>query len=249
MSAKGCEAAQKQAASVVSAAPRRLALLPVPGSSRTSPLPQKNDRGPAKCRPVRTHNALLPGGRADLSAKGCEAALKQAASVVSGASRWLVLLPVPGSSRTSPTKKREIANQRSVARSAHITRFCPEGVGVDLSTKGCEAAPKQAASVVSAASRWLALLPVPGSSRTSPTKKREIANQRSLARSAHITRFCPEGVGVDLSAKGCEAALKQAASVVSAAPRRLALLPVPGSSRTSPLPHKRSVARCAPRSR
>ncbi|RML45986.1 hypothetical protein ALQ95_200169 [Pseudomonas syringae pv. ribicola] len=37
-----------------------------------------------------------------MSAKGCEAAPKQAASVVSGASRWLDLLPVPGSSRTSP---------------------------------------------------------------------------------------------------------------------------------------------------
>ncbi|WP_237241045.1 hypothetical protein, partial [Pseudomonas syringae] len=38
-----------------------------------------------------------------------------------------------------------------------------------------------------------------------------------------------------MSAMGCEAALKQVTSAVSAAPRRLALLPVPGSSRTSPL--------------
>ncbi|RML44270.1 hypothetical protein ALQ95_101763, partial [Pseudomonas syringae pv. ribicola] len=66
------------------------------------------------------------------------------------------------------------------------------------------------------------------------------------------TRFCPQGVGADLSAKGCEAAQKQAASVVSGAPRRLVLLPVPGSSRTSPLPQnldiadKRSVARSTP---
>ncbi|RMR05675.1 hypothetical protein ALP92_04228, partial [Pseudomonas syringae pv. primulae] len=44
---------------------------------------------------------------------------------------------------------REFANKRSVARSVHITRFCPEGVGADLSAKGCEAAPKQATSVAS----------------------------------------------------------------------------------------------------
>ncbi|NAT64557.1 hypothetical protein CU664_15330, partial [Pseudomonas syringae pv. actinidifoliorum] len=47
------------------------------------------------------------------------------------------------------------------------TRFCPEGVGADLSAKGCEAAPKQAASVVSGASRLLVSLPVPGRSQTS----------------------------------------------------------------------------------
>ncbi|MCF5245655.1 hypothetical protein GIW33_29790, partial [Pseudomonas syringae] len=39
-------------------------LLPVPGRSRTSPLLQKaRNPGQAKLRPVRTHNALLPGGR------------------------------------------------------------------------------------------------------------------------------------------------------------------------------------------
>ncbi|RMR05501.1 hypothetical protein ALP93_101138, partial [Pseudomonas syringae pv. helianthi] len=47
--------------------------------------------------------------------------------------------------------------------------------------------------------------------------------------------FGPEGVGADLSAKDCKAAPKQATLVVSGAPRRLVLLPVPGSSRTSPL--------------
>ncbi|RMU06179.1 hypothetical protein ALP36_101899 [Pseudomonas syringae pv. coriandricola] len=47
--------------------------------------------------------------------------------------------------------------------------------------------------------------------------------------------LCSYGVGADLSAKGCEAAPKQATLVVSGAPRRLVLLPVPGSSRTSPL--------------
>ncbi|RMV43474.1 hypothetical protein ALP10_101320, partial [Pseudomonas syringae pv. helianthi] len=47
--------------------------------------------------------------------------------------------------------------------------------------------------------------------------------------------FGPEGVGADLSAKDCKAAPKQATLIVSGAPRRLVLLPVPGSSRTSPL--------------
>ncbi|TES62745.1 hypothetical protein E2N90_29125 [Pseudomonas syringae pv. tomato] len=51
-------------------------------------------------------------------------------------------------------------------------------------------------------------------------------------------------------AKDCEAAPKQATSVASDVPCVPALLPVPGSSRTSeaspgPLPHKRSVARSA----
>ncbi|NAS77679.1 hypothetical protein CVE28_13600, partial [Pseudomonas syringae pv. actinidiae] len=54
-----------------------------------------------------------------LSAMGCEAALKQVTSAVSAAPRRLALLPVPGSSRTSPLlQNRDIANERSVARSA-----------------------------------------------------------------------------------------------------------------------------------
>ncbi|AVB22749.1 hypothetical protein BKM03_28655 [Pseudomonas avellanae] len=48
-------------------------------------------------------------------------------------------------------------------------------------------------------------------------------------------------------AMGCEAALKPVTLAVSGTPRRPSLLPVPGSSRTSPLPHKRSVARFAHR--
>ncbi|MCR8719450.1 hypothetical protein NVV30_12225 [Pseudomonas syringae] len=60
-----------------------------------------------------------------------------------------------------------------------------------------------------------------------------VANKRSVARSANITRFCPEGVGADLSAMGCEAALKQATLIVSGAPYVQILLPVPDSSRTS----------------
>ncbi|KAA8716101.1 hypothetical protein F4W70_04790 [Pseudomonas cannabina] len=43
-----------------------------------------------------------------------------------------------------------------------------------------------------------------------------------------------------MSAMGCEAALKPVTLAVSGTPRRLVLLPVPGSSRTSPLPHSLS---------
>ncbi|AXH58234.1 hypothetical protein PLA107_025590 [Pseudomonas amygdali pv. lachrymans str. M301315] len=50
---------------------------------------------------------------------------------------------------------------------------------------------------------------------------------------------------VTTAAMGCEAALKPADSVVSDAPRRPFLLPVPDSSQTSPLPCKLSVARPA----
>ncbi|KPX13765.1 hypothetical protein ALQ27_03914, partial [Pseudomonas syringae pv. delphinii] len=64
LSAKGCEAALEQATLILPGAPCVPVLLPVPGSSRTSPLLQKaRNPGQAKRRPVRTHNALLPGGR------------------------------------------------------------------------------------------------------------------------------------------------------------------------------------------
>ncbi|KPW19477.1 hypothetical protein ALO90_102023 [Pseudomonas amygdali pv. aesculi] len=49
-------------------------------------------------------------------------------------------------------------------------------------------------------------------------------------------------MGADLSAMGCKAALKQATLAVSGAPRRLVLLPVPGSSRTSPLLQNLDIA-------
>nr|MBL3836248.1 hypothetical protein [Pseudomonas syringae pv. theae] len=48
----GCEADPKPATLVVSDAPRRLVLLPVPGSSRTSPLRKPGYRGQVKRRPV-----------------------------------------------------------------------------------------------------------------------------------------------------------------------------------------------------
>ncbi|WP_152533213.1 hypothetical protein, partial [Pseudomonas syringae] len=50
--AMGCEAALKQVHPVVPDTPRRLVLLPVPGSSRTSPLLHSIKRGQAKRRPV-----------------------------------------------------------------------------------------------------------------------------------------------------------------------------------------------------
>ncbi|KPX40198.1 hypothetical protein ALO37_101985 [Pseudomonas savastanoi pv. glycinea] len=60
---------------------------------------------------------------ADLSAMGCKAALKQATLAVSGAPGRLVLLPVPGSSRTSPLLQNlDIADQRSVARLSYPLR-------------------------------------------------------------------------------------------------------------------------------
>ncbi|QBI62120.1 hypothetical protein E2N91_16595 [Pseudomonas syringae pv. tomato] len=59
MSAKGCEAALKPVTLAVSGTPRRLVLLPVPGSSRTSPLLQiPTGRGQAKRRPVCLHSLL-----------------------------------------------------------------------------------------------------------------------------------------------------------------------------------------------
>ncbi|AVB16359.1 hypothetical protein BKM19_024460 [Pseudomonas amygdali pv. morsprunorum] len=64
---------------------------------------------------------------ADLSAIGCKAALKQATLAVSGAPRRLVLLPVPGSSRTSPLLQNlDIADQRRAASARRAwERTCP----------------------------------------------------------------------------------------------------------------------------
>ncbi|KPZ22487.1 hypothetical protein ALO40_101906 [Pseudomonas syringae pv. viburni] len=184
------------------------------------------------------------GVGADLSAMGCEAALKPVTLAVSGTPRRPILLPVPGSSRTSPllrrTGYRGQAKRRPVR--CHTTCFCPQGVGADLSAMGCEAALKPVTLAVSGTPRRPILLPVPGSSRTSPLlQNRDIADERSIARSVHITRFCPQG-GADLSAMGCEAALKPVTLAVSGTPRRPILLPVPGSSRTSPLLQNRDIA-------
>ncbi|KPX69532.1 Uncharacterized protein ALO84_04518 [Pseudomonas syringae pv. maculicola] len=144
MSAKGCEAAQKQATLILPGAPCLPVLLPVPGRSRTSPLLQKaRNPGQAKLRPVRTHNALLPGGRADLSAKGCEAAQKQATLILPGAPCLPVLLPVPGSSRTSPLlQKARNPGQAKLRPVRTHNALLPGGRGSGLVREGLRSGPR-----------------------------------------------------------------------------------------------------------
>ncbi|QED86351.1 hypothetical protein PSYTB_23175 [Pseudomonas amygdali pv. tabaci str. ATCC 11528] len=72
---------------------------------------------------------------ADLSAMGCKAALKQATLAVSGAPRRLVLLPVPGSSRTSPLL------QTWISRTS-VGLLRPEGRGSGLVRDGLQSGPK-----------------------------------------------------------------------------------------------------------
>ncbi|AVB18306.1 hypothetical protein BKM03_02665 [Pseudomonas avellanae] len=124
--------------------------------------------------------------------------------------------------------------------------FCPEG-GADratlrLSTKGCEAILKQTTLILPDA--LCAWLPVPGSSRTSPLPQKKGGRGPAKRRPARCraTRFCPEGVGADLSAKGCEAILKKTTLILPDALCVPVWLPVPGSSRTSPLHKKREIA-------
>ncbi|QOI06620.1 hypothetical protein D5S10_23925 [Pseudomonas savastanoi] len=58
---------------------------------------------------------------------GCKAALKQTTLAVFGAPRRLVLLPVPGSSRTSPLLQNlDIADKRRAASARRAwERTCP----------------------------------------------------------------------------------------------------------------------------
>ncbi|NAT26218.1 hypothetical protein CU665_26785, partial [Pseudomonas syringae pv. actinidifoliorum] len=57
-------------------------------------------------------------------AKGCEAALKPVTLAVSDTPRRPILLPVPGSSRTSPTKtERSWASEASPGPPLHKHRF------------------------------------------------------------------------------------------------------------------------------
>ncbi|SPF11689.1 hypothetical protein PSCFBP3800_01644 [Pseudomonas syringae group genomosp. 3] len=263
----GCEAAPNQAASVVSGTSRRLVLLSVPDSSRTSPLLRKpRYPGQAKRRPVRAHKALRPAGRGTCP--------RWAAKRNQNRPPWLYLvhrggwflLPVPGSSRTSeaspgphtqrasarrawertcprwaakrpqtrplrlylvhrggwfccrsPTvrgqvrsyENRDIPDKRSVARSVHIKRFGPQGVG--LVRDGLRSGPKPG--------RFGCIWYIEAAGFA--VGPRQFADKRSVARSAHTTRFCPKGVGADLSAMGCEAEPKPATLVVSGAPRRM----------------------------
>ncbi|SOS35947.1 hypothetical protein CFBP6411_04590 [Pseudomonas syringae group genomosp. 3] len=177
-----------------------------------------------------------------------------------------VLLPVPGSSRTSPLLQNiDIADKRGVARPPHhpadwasVRRAC------GLIREGLRSGPKTGhlgciwcikAPGFAAGPRQFADESAP----TTPRYRGQAKRRPSPTSSGRLgfgpegvasrLGFGPEGVGVDLSAKGCEAAPKQTTLVVSGAPRRLVLLPVPGSSRTSPLlqnidiADKRSVAR------
>ncbi|SOS34925.1 hypothetical protein PSCFBP3800_03666 [Pseudomonas syringae group genomosp. 3] len=73
-------------------------LLPVPGSSRTSPLLRKaRNPGQAKRRPVRTHDALLPEGRG--SGPGDASLVRERADTFSENASSEI-----SSSRTSPHK-------------------------------------------------------------------------------------------------------------------------------------------------
>ncbi len=119
-------------------------------------------------------------------------------------------------------ENREIAGKRSVARS-HTTRFCPKGVGGlvrDGLRSGTKTGQPGCIWCNEAAGFCCRFLAVRGQVRS--YEKREIPDKRSVARSAHTTRFCPKGVGADLSAMGCEAEPKPANLVVSGATRRLA---------------------------
>ncbi|AVB19161.1 hypothetical protein BKM03_07805 [Pseudomonas avellanae] len=97
-----------------------------------------------------------------MSEMGCEAAPNQAASVVSGTSRRLVLLSVPDSSRTSEASPGP-HTQRASARRAW-ERTCPR-----WAAKRNQNRPPWLYLVHRGG--WF-LLPVPGSSRTSPLLRR-----------------------------------------------------------------------------
>ncbi|NAT61706.1 hypothetical protein CU666_29515, partial [Pseudomonas syringae pv. actinidifoliorum] len=61
---------------------------------------------------------------------GCEAALIQTTSVVPDVKYAPVYCRFPAvRGQVRSHENREIPNKRSIARSAHITGFCPKGVG------------------------------------------------------------------------------------------------------------------------
>ncbi|MBW8022450.1 hypothetical protein E0H95_15605 [Pseudomonas syringae pv. tomato] len=80
-----------------------------------------------------------------MSAMGCEAALIQTTSVVPDVTYAPVYCRSPAvRGRVRSHENREIPDERSIARSAHITGFCPQGVGADLSAMGPLSFPKNA---------------------------------------------------------------------------------------------------------
>ncbi len=91
--------------------------------------------------------------------------------------------------------KREIPDKRSVARSAHTTRFCPNGVSGlvrDGLRSGTKTGQPGCIWCTEAAGFCCRFPAVRGQVRS--YRKREIPDKRSVARSAHTTRFCPKGV-------------------------------------------------------
>ncbi|SOS35516.1 hypothetical protein PSCFBP3800_04295 [Pseudomonas syringae group genomosp. 3] len=138
-------------------------MLPVPVSSRTSPLLRKPRSRTSEASsgplPRNTHHAgLLPGGRmsgpgdASLVREGVRSGPETGHLGVPDIPYASFLQPVPGSSRTSPLLRnpRLRTSQASPAllpRNTHHAGLLPEGVGADratlrLSAKGCEAALK-----------------------------------------------------------------------------------------------------------
>ncbi|AVB20169.1 hypothetical protein BKM03_13795 [Pseudomonas avellanae] len=162
---------------------------------------------------------------------GCEAALKQVTSAVSGTPRRSVLLPVPDSSRAS-SLPRPPARIKSGRVSIWPTAGLLPGGRASLLAMGCAAALKPATSVVSDEPSQPVLLPVPGSSRAS-SLPRPPARIKSGRVSIWPTTGLLPGGRASLLAMGCAAALKPATSVVSDEPSQPVLLPVPGSSRAS----------------
>ncbi len=149
--------------------------------------------------------------------------------------------------KSAPTKPRYSGptKRRPVPTSSGRSGFGPEGV-CELVREGLRSGPATGhlgciwcpeAVGFAAGSRQFA-------DKSAPTKPRYSgpAKRRPVPTSSGRSGFGPEGVGADLSAMGCEAALQPVTLVVSGAPRRLVLLPVPGSSRTSPLLQNRDIA-------
>ncbi|SDX12141.1 hypothetical protein SAMN05444064_11339 [Pseudomonas syringae] len=191
-----------------------------------------------------------------MAAMGCEAVLKQVNPVVPDIPHAPGLLSVPDSSRTSEASPGPLPHHA----------FLPGGRRSGLVRDGLRSGPETGhlgcvwyteATGSAAGSRQFADKSAP-TARPLLQKPAVLGQAKRRPVRSHTTRFCPEGVGADLSAMGCEAALKPVTLAVSGTPRRLVLLPVPGSSRTSPLPQpgpsyksrqfsdKRSVARSAP---
>ncbi len=188
-------------------------MLPVPGSSRTSPFLRKprlwTSEASSDPLPRNTHHAgLLPDGGADLSAKGCEAALKSVTLV------WLIYRmrlfccrfpSVRGQVRSQKNERSWTSEALSdpLLRNTHHAGLLPEGVGADratlrLSAKGCEAALKSVTLVCLIYRMRLFCCRFPavrGQVRSYENRDCGQAKRRPIRSHAiHITPgFCPEG--------------------------------------------------------